>query len=31
MYINPSQILLVEPVGTDSKVADPIKDLKAQN
>jgi hypothetical protein len=31
MYINPSQILLVEPVGTDSKVADLIKDLKAQN
>jgi hypothetical protein len=31
MYLNPSQILLVEPVGTDSKVADLIKDLKAQN
>jgi hypothetical protein len=31
MYINPSQILLVEPVGTDSKVADLIKDLRAQN
>lgn len=30
MYLNPSQILLVEPVGTDSKVADLIKDLKAQ-
>jgi hypothetical protein len=31
MYLNPSQILLVEPVGTDSKLADLIKDLKAQN
>jgi len=31
MYLNPSQILLVEPVGADSKVADLIKDLKAQN
>jgi hypothetical protein len=31
MYLNPSQILLVETVGTDSKVADLIKDLKAQN
>jgi hypothetical protein len=31
MYLNPSQILLVEPVGTDSKVADLIKDLRAQN
>jgi hypothetical protein len=31
MYLNPSQILLVEPVGTDSQVADLIKDLKAQN
>ncbi|MGA2271220.1 MAG: hypothetical protein ABSH44_22355 [Bryobacteraceae bacterium] len=30
MYLNPSQILLVEPVGTDSKVADLIKDLRAQ-
>jgi len=31
MYINPNQILLVEPVGTDSKVADLIKDLRSQN
>jgi len=31
MYLNPSQILLVEPVGTDSKVSDLIKDLRAQN
>jgi hypothetical protein len=31
MYLNPSQILMVEPVGTDSKVADLIKDLKTQN
>jgi hypothetical protein len=31
MYLNPSQILLVEPVGTDSKAANLIKDLKAQN
>ena len=31
MYLNPSQILIVEPVGADSKVADLIKDLKAQN
>jgi len=30
MYLNPSQILLVEPVGTDSKVADLIRELKAQ-
>jgi hypothetical protein len=31
MYLNPSQILLVEPVGADSKVAALIKALKAQN
>jgi hypothetical protein len=31
MYLNPSQILLVEPVGTDSKVADLIRDLRSQN
>jgi hypothetical protein len=31
MYLNPSQILLVEPVGADSKVAELIKALKAQN
>jgi hypothetical protein len=31
MYLNPNQILLVEPVGTDSKVSDLIKDLRAQN
>ncbi|HKE28472.1 MAG TPA: hypothetical protein VKB88_39250 [Bryobacteraceae bacterium] len=30
MYLNPNQIILVEPVGTDSKVADLIKELKAQ-
>lgn len=30
MYINPNQIILVEPVGTDSKVADLIRELKAQ-
>jgi hypothetical protein len=28
MYINPNQILLVEPVGTDSKVAGLIRKLK---
>lgn len=31
MYLNPSQILLVEPVGPDSKVAELIRALKAQN
>ncbi len=31
MYLNPSQILLVEPVGPDSKVAELIKALKLQN
>lgn len=31
MYLNSSQILLVEPVGADSKVAALIKALKAQN
>jgi len=30
MYLNPSQVLLVESVGTDSKVADLIRELKAQ-
>jgi hypothetical protein len=30
MYLNPSQILLVEPVGTESKVADLIRELKSQ-
>jgi len=30
MYINPNQIILVEPVGANSKVADLIKQLKAQ-
>ena len=30
MYINPHQIILVEPVGTDSKVADLIREMKAQ-
>jgi hypothetical protein len=30
MYLNPNQILLVEPVGTESKVADLIKELRAQ-
>jgi hypothetical protein len=29
MYINPNQIILVEPVGANSKVADLIKQLKA--
>jgi hypothetical protein len=28
MYLNPNQILLVEPVGEDSKVADLIRQLK---
>ena len=31
MYLNPSQILLVEPVGTDSRVADLIRELKTTN
>jgi hypothetical protein len=31
MSLHPGQILLVEPVGTDSKVADLIKAMKAQN
>ena len=31
MYLNPNQILLVEPVGADSKVGELIKALKAQN
>jgi hypothetical protein len=30
MYINPNQILLVEPVGEDSKVSDLIRKLKAE-
>lgn len=30
MYINPNQIMLVEPVGTDSKVADLIRKLKTE-
>jgi hypothetical protein len=31
MYLNPSQIILVEPVGADSKVAELIRALKAQH
>jgi hypothetical protein len=31
MCLNPSQILLVETAGTDSKATDSIKHLKAQN
>ncbi len=31
MHLNPSQILLVEPVGPDSKVAELIKALKKQD
>ncbi len=31
MYLNPSQILLVEPVGANSKVAELIRALKSQN
>ncbi len=30
MYLNPNQIVLVEPVGTDSKVAQLISDSKAK-
>jgi hypothetical protein len=30
MYINPSQIILVEPVGTESKVSDLIRQMKSQ-
>jgi len=30
MYINPNQIMLVEPVGADSKVADLIRKLKTE-
>jgi hypothetical protein len=30
-YLNPSQILMVEPVGPNSSVAELIKALKAQN
>lgn len=30
MYLTPSQILLVEPVGTESKVMDLIKELRSQ-